>query len=266
MKRAWTVGWVCVIGWCVAALSGPQPPAPPQLRGLATGQTEVVDLSYAVGPGAPVWPGSEPFRARTIARIEREGYFARAVCFPEHFSTHLDAPAHFPGGRETVDQIPPERLVAPAVVIDVQESVRRNPDYRLTAADLQRWEQQHGRIPAGAVVLLRTGWASRAARLERYRNADAHGVMHFPGYSVQAAQFLLQRGVVGLGIDTLSVDYGPSKNFEVHRITLPAGLYHLENLRNLERLPAVGAWVVVAPLKLAGGSGAPVRVLAFIPR
>jgi kynurenine formamidase len=242
-------------------------PAPcPVLAGIPSGQTRVIDLTYAINAHLPVWPGStHPFEAEVLARPDKEGYFARRFSMLEHYGTHLDAPAHFPPGKLFIDQIPVDRLFGPAVVIDVRDAVAKDPDYRLTVARIERWEKAHERIPAGAIVLLRTGWAARWPDQARYRNQDAHGVMHFPGYSVEAARLLIERKASGIGIDTLSIDYGPSKNFEVHRVTLPAGLYHLENLANLDQLPPVGAFLIVAPIKLEGGSGGPVRVFAILP-
>lgn len=184
----------------------------------------------------------------------------------EHYETHLDAPAHFPPGKLTIDQIPPQRLVAPAEVIDVREEVAKDSDYRLTTERIAAWEKQNGKIPAGSIVFLRTGWASRWPDQAHYRNTDASGVMHFPGYSVDAAKLLIAQGVYALGIDTLSIDYGPSKDFEVHRITLPAGLYQLENVAHLDLLPPTGAFVIAAPIKLEGGSGGAVRILALVAR
>jgi kynurenine formamidase len=184
---------------------------------------------------------------------------------PEHFGTHIDAPAHFAAGTWTVDQIPPERLVTPLVVIDVREKVKNDPDYCLAVDDIAKWEQAHGQIPLGAVVMAKTGWSSRWNSVKDYRNADPKGIMHFPGYSEDAAKFLVEgRQTLALGIDTLSVDYGPSKNFEVHRYTLAHSLYHLENVANLDLVPETGATVVVAPMKLEGGSGGPVRILALV--
>jgi kynurenine formamidase len=130
---------------------------------------------------------------------------------------------------------------------------------------VEKWEAQHGRIAPGSIVLLRTGWSSRWPDQARYRNMDANGVMHFPGYSVNAAKLLIERGAVGLGIDTLSIDYGASKDFEVHRVDLPAGLYNLENLANMDYVPEAGAFLIAAPMKLEGGSGGPVRVFAVLP-
>jgi len=237
------------------------------LAGIAAGTTTVVDMSYAINDHSPAWPGDDhPFTTKVVATPEKDGYFARTFCMPEHYETHLDAPAHFPPGKLTIDQIPPQRLFAPAVVIDVRSEVAKDADYRLTTERVAEWEKQNGRIPAGAIVFLRTGWASRWPDQTSYRNMDAAGVMHFPGYSVEAAKVLIARGVYAVGIDTLSIDYGPSKNFEVHRLTLPAGLYQLENVANLDKLPAKGAFVVAAPIKLEGGSGGPVRIFALLPK
>ena len=243
-------------------------PVSPQawLRGVSDGSTRVVDMTYAINGKLPAWPGSgRTFEAKVEATPEKDGYFARSFWMLEHYGTHMDAPAHFPPGKEYLDQISVEHLFAPAAVIDVREEVAKDPDYRLHVMRVEKWEAVHGRIPAGAVVLLRTGWASRWPDQARYRNMDAAGVMHFPGFSVEAARLLIERGAVGLGIDTLSIDYGPSKDFEVHRVTLPAGLYQLENLANMDQLPEAGAFLISAPIKLEGGSGGPVRVFALLP-
>jgi kynurenine formamidase len=236
------------------------------LRGVSDGSTRVVDMTYAINGKLPAWPGDDrTFEAKVEATPEKDGYFARSFWTLEHYGTHMDAPAHFPPGKEYLDQIAVQHLFAPAVVIDVREEASKDQDYRLRVMRVEKWEALHGRIPAGAVVLLRTGWASRWPDRARYRNMDSAGMMHFPGFSVEAARLLIERGVVGLGIDTLSIDYGLSKDFEVHRVTLPAGLYQLENLANLDQLPDSGAFLISAPIKLEGGSGGPVRVFALLP-
>jgi kynurenine formamidase len=232
----------------------------------ATGFRTIVDLTHAVGPATPNYEATrEPvFHARTLDTVEKNGYFLREITLPEHFGTHIDAPAHFAQGLWTVEQIPTERLVVPLVVIDVRKEATANADYQLSIDDIAGWEKAHGQIPQGSVVIARTGWESRWKSAQDYRNADAKGVLHFPGYSEQAARFLVQgRNTIGLGIDTLSVDYGPSKDYPVHKYTLSHSLYHLENVANLASAPESGATVVVAPMKLEGGSGGPVRILAL---
>jgi len=150
--------------------------------------------------------------------------------------------------------------------MDVSSSVKSNTDYRVTVQDIESWIERHGAIPSGAVVFFRTGWDERWPSQEKYMNADAGGVLHFPGLSVEAAQYLLNHAQpVGIGIDTSSVDYGPSTDCPVHNLTMPAGIYHLENVANLKQLPATGFSVIALPLKLGGGSGAPARVIAVIP-
>lgn len=237
-----------------------------ELEKISNGQMRIVDMTYAISDKLPTWPGDEhAFEAKTVATPEKDGYFARSFWMLEHFGTHMDAPAHFPPGKLTLDQIPVKHFFGSAVVIDVRDEVAKDVDYRVTTERVEKWESAHGQIRAGSIVLLRTGWSSRWPDRARYRNTDANGVMHFPGYSVESAKLLIARGVVGLGIDTLSIDYGPSKQFEVHHVDLPAGLFNLENVANVDRLPETGAFLVAAPIKLDGGSGGPVRIFAILP-
>jgi kynurenine formamidase len=237
----------------------------PPVRG-APGRLRMVDIGHALGPDNPAWPGdAKPFEATLNASIQKDGYFTRKFSSLEHFGTHLDAPAHFVAGAWTVDQIPVERLYGPAVILETREECRRDPDYRLAPEKIAQWEARNGRISQGAIVLMRTGWAERWSDAARYRNMDAAGTMHFPGYSVEAVKVLIERGAVGLGIDTLSVDYGASKEFRVHHLSHGASLYHMENLADLSALPESRAYLVVAPIKLEGGSGGPARVFALLP-
>ncbi len=236
------------------------------LEGVPSGKTRVLDLSYAINDKLVPWPGDAKFfEAKVNASIEKEGYFTRSFWMLEHYGTHLDAPAHFPPGKTTVDEIPVKQLFGPAVVIDVRAESGKDADYQLGAARVEEWEKLHRRIPEGAIVLLRTGWASRWPDAQKYRNQDAKGTMHFPGFSVEAAKLLLERKVSGLGCDTLSIDHGASSDYPVHRLALGAGLFHLENLADMSELPETGAFLIVAPIKLEGGSGGPVRVFALLP-
>lgn len=263
------VGRSGALALCVAALITMFPDKPHQnsmLEGIPSGKTRVLDLSYAINDKLVPWPGDEKFfEAKVNATIEKNGYFTRSFWMLEHYGTHLDAPAHFPPGKATVDQIPAKQLMGPAVVLDVRAEGAKDADFQLPAASVEAWEKRHGRIPEGAIVLLRTGWASRWPDAQRYRNQDAHGKMHFPGFSSGAAKLLIERKVSGLGCDTMSIDYGASGDFAVHHLALGAGLYHLENLADLSELPESGAFVIAAPIKLEGGSGGPVRVFALLP-
>jgi kynurenine formamidase len=233
------------------------------LSGIATGKTRVLDLSYAINDKLVPWPGDKRwFEAQVNATVEKNGYFTRSFWMLEHYGTHLDAPIHFPPGKATVDQIPAKRLFGPAVVLDVSEEAAKDADYQAPAARVEDWEKKHGQISEGSIVLLRTGWASRWPDARKYRNQDAQGKMHFPGFSVGAAKFLVSRKVSGIGCDTLSVDYGASEDFAVHHLVLGAGLYQLENLSDLSEVPEAGAFLMVAPIKLEGGSGGAARVFA----
>lgn len=255
----------------IAAEPAVRPNVPAELiRAIHASEVRIVDLTHELDSQAPYWPegsAQSPFHATVVATFEHDGYSARKLEMPEHFGTHMDAPAHFDAKGATVDQIPAERLLLAAVVVDVSEAVKSDPDYCVTPADIEKWEKVHGPIPAGSMILVRTGWAERWPSQARYMNQDAQGVLHFPGFSVEAAQYLLARAhPAAIGIDTASLDYGPSKHFEVHHLTMSAGLYHLENVANLDQLPATGAVVTALPLKLRGGSGSPTRLLALVSK
>jgi kynurenine formamidase len=235
-------------------------------EGIFSGKTRVVDLAYAINDRLVPWPGDTRwFEANVNASVERDGYFTRSFWMLEHYGTHLDAPIHFPPGKTPVDQIPSRQFFGTAVVLDVEAEGAADADYQLPAARVDDWEKRHGQISAGAIVLLRTGWASRWPDARRYRNEDEQGRMHFPGFSTEAVERLIERRVSGIGCDTMSVDCGASQEFRVHHLALGAGLYHLENLSDLSELPEKGASLVVAPIKLEGGSGGPVRVFALLP-
>lgn len=181
----------------------------------------------------------------------------------QDFATRIDAPSDVAKGSWTVDQIPPERLVAPLVVIDVRQQVQTNPDYQISIEDIARWEHQNGEIPLGSVVIVRTGWESGSS--PKYRNPEPAATMHFPGYSDAAAEFLVDgRRVLGLGIDAPSVGPAASKDAAVRTFTLSHGVYHLDNVSNVGRLPAKGSVIIVAPEKLQGRSSGPVRLLALL--
>ena len=236
------------------------------LAGILSGKTRVLDLAYAISDKLVPWPGDERwFEAKTNASVEKDGYFTRSFWMLEHYGTHLDAPIHFPPGKMTVDQIPPKQLFGMAIVFDVRAEAAADADYLLPAARIDQWEKLHGQVPEGGIALLRTGWASRWPDAKTYRNEDAAGRMHFPGFSVEAVGRLIERKVNGIGCDTISVDCGASQDFAVHHVALGAGLYHLENLADLSEVPEKGAFLVVAPIKLEGGSGGPVRVFALLP-
>lgn len=230
------------------------------------GHARVIELSHDLSTETPTFGGErDAFRYEKLSDIDRDGYASGAVRMPEHFGTHVDAPGHFIKGAPTVDRIDVRRLIVSAVVIDIRDKVRQNANYRLTVPDIVAWERS-GRIPDGVAVLLLTGWDARYSDWNQYRNPDKDGVLHFPGYSIEAVTYLTtRRRIVALGIDTLSIDYGPSKDFAGHKRSHGAGLYHIENLTRLDQLPARGAVIFVAPLAIANGTGSPARVFAIAP-
>jgi len=225
-----------------------------------SGFRSVVDLTHSLDARALAYETSA-YQVKIVAGVEK----IPNIPFPEPFATRIEAPAHFARGLWTVDQIPTERLIAPLVVLDVSANIADYPDYQISVEDIVYWERNHDQIPLGSIVIARTGWDSRWNSARSYRNADKEGVLHFPGYSPDAAKFLVEaRNTLGLGIDTMSIDYGPSKSFPVRQYTLAHSVYQLENVANLDRAPAAGGTVVVAPTKLESGSSGPVRILALV--
>ena len=231
------------------------------------------DLSYAYDERTVSWPTAESFKLDIVAAGVTEGgyyYTANNFCMAEHGGTHLDAPVHFSEGRHTNDQIPIDRLIGAAVVVDVSAGAAANPDYQVGVADLEAWEAVHGLIPDGAVLLLRTGWGSRWPDRAGYLGTTLTGpeavpALHFPGLHPDAARWLVQnRNIDALGIDTPSIDYGQSTLFESHRILYAQNIPALENVAALDRMPLTGAYVVALPMKIAGGSGGPARIAGVI--
>jgi kynurenine formamidase len=237
------------------------------LADLFEGRSKIVDLTWTLNDKSPYWPAEnyQPFKLTTIATLEKNGVLSKSLSFPEHLGTHLDAPNHFEKAQPSVERLTAEQLFAPGVVIDVSLPVESDADYRVTVADIEEWEKHHGRISDGAVVLLRTGWGRHWTNFDRYKNQDVRGKMHFPGYSAEAARWLVEkRNVRGVGIDTLSVDYGMSTDFAVHHVINGAGRYGLENVAQLDKLPARGFGLIIAPIKVEAGTGGPTRIFAVL--
>jgi kynurenine formamidase len=245
--------------------------APTAIPALDTAR--VVDLTYAYDADTVYWPtDTAGFRLERLAYGPTEAgffYAANAFSTAEHGGTHLDAPIHFAAGGWTTEAIPLERLLGPAVVIDVAAQAAVDRDYTLTVGDVEAWEGEHGAIPEGAIVLLRTGWGRHWPDRQAYLGDDTPGDasnLDFPSYGNEAAQLLVgERRVAVLGVDTASIDPGTSTDFQVHRVASQANVAGLENVANLDELPATGAWIIALPMKIAGGSGAPTRIIALLP-
>ena len=235
-------------------------------------ETKLVDLTYSLDEQTVFWPTNKPFTWEKAAwGRTSNGYWYAAGDFSmsEHGGTHIDAPIHFAEGRLAVDEIPLQKLIAPAIVIDVRTLVEENHDYRLAPRDIEMWEARNGTIPQGAVVLMLTGWGRGWPDKFRYLGSQTPSdpkTLHFPGFSKEAAEFLVkERRVDGIGLDTPSIDYGPSQDFIVHQIINGANLYGLENIANLDKLPSKGAILVALPIKIKGGTGGPVRIIGILP-
>lgn len=222
----------------------------------------LIDLGHPMSVSDPTWSGQPGAFAHTVtSTMEKHGIFTARFAADEHFGTHVDAPAHFAAKGWTVDQIPADRLIRPGYCIQVVSKVAGNEDYQVTAADITDFEAKHGRITEGALVFIATGWDARWPTA-RYMNAR-DSVKHFPGLTEEAALLLARdRRVAAIGIDSPSIDFGPSTKYEAHRATQPLNVYHVENARGLTALPPSGFEVIVAPTNIKGGSGAPARVFA----
>lgn len=239
---------------------------------VPTGPATLVDLTHEFGEETIYWPANKPFQwEKTDWGTTPAGYWYASANFAasEHGGTHIDAPIHFGRGGSTVDQIPLDRLIGPAVVIDVRPRCDTDPDYELTVDDLAAFELQHGRIQDGALVFMLSGWGQRWPDRTRYLGSptpDDPRTLHFPGFSREAAEFLVSgRRVRGVGIDTASIDTGRSRDFPAHRVLNSADVYAIENVAALDKLPPRGATVYALPIKIKGGTGGPVRIIALVP-
>lgn len=244
-----------------------------QRRNAAFPQGRVVDLSYPFDSETVYWPTAGAFRLeKDFEGVTEQGYYYSAYKYSaaEHGGTHIDAPVHFARGHNSVDQIPLEQLMGAAIVIDVTTQAAQNRDYRVTVGDFENWEKQHGRLRTGAIVLLRTGFGKYYPDRMKYMGTDERGAaavakLHFPGLHPDAARWLVtNRSIKAIGLDTPSIDYGQSTLFESHRILFDKNIPALENVANLDQLPPSGFSVIALPMKIKGGSGGPLRIVALL--
>lgn len=267
----------CLTAVSLAACGNPPAPSnanAEQTAAVALPATNVVDLTHRFNDETIYWPTEEGFRRIVSAEgmTDQDYYYAAGrISTAEHGGTHIDAPIHFAEGGLTVDDIPLDQLMGPAVVIDVTEQASTNPDYRITTEDIRSWESDVRPIPDGAIVLFRTGFGQFWPDRQRYLGTaetgpDAVNELHFPGLHPDAAEWLLEnRNVKAVGIDTPSIDYGQSQTFPTHRALFEEDVPAFENVANLDELPLQGALVVALPMKIDGGSGGPLRIIAFVP-
>lgn len=229
----------------------------------AAGRPGLGDLTYPLSTAFPAFaPGEEAVR-RTVATIGADGYYMQEWTTVEHIGTHVDAPCHFTRGGRTATELRPAELITPAVVVDIAARAARDPDTTVTVDDLRAYERRYGRIPDDAAVLMYSGWGSRVGDADAYRGTDAAGTLHFPGFGVDACEWLLRhRRIRSLGVDTLSIDPGVSTAFETHVALTGADRYGIENLAGLEHLPRTGVKIFVGLIPYEAGSGGQARVLA----
>ncbi len=262
-----TPALLTVIVLIASCASPPAAPGP-----LSFDDYQILDLTHTFDQNTLYWPTAKVFQHDRVAwGISEQGHWYSSYDYAasEHGGTHLDAPIHFAEGKRGVAAIPVEQLVGPAVVIDVSTSCRDDADYLVSAADIDHHEQQHGPIAPGSAVLLHTGWSAYWPGAKKYLGSDTPGDtenLHFPGLSPEAAEALVQRRVSIVGIDTASIDRGPSRDFRAHQVLAAAEILVLENVAGAAELPPTGAHLIALPMKIAQGSGAPCRVIALLPK
>jgi kynurenine formamidase len=227
--------------------------------------TRAIDLTHTLSPEFPTFFGVPGIELQRQAELKKDGFNAYVWRVIEHAGTHLDAPIHFSENGATADRIDAASFVVPLAVVDVSEQAAKNTDYQVSRADIEAYEKKHGRIPDNACVAMLSGWARYATDGAKYTGKDSAGVFHFPGFSPDAAQWLMtERRVIGLAVDTLSLDHGASKDFKTHYLWLPSGRWGLENVANLDQAPAAGATLVVGAPKVKDATGGPTRLIALV--
>ena len=238
----------------------------------ALDEKKLIDMTYPFAADTLHWPTAKPFHLEKVHEGRTvQGYWFSSYNYggSEHVGTHIDAPFHFAEGKWTTERIPLARTIGAAIVVDVRRQAEADRDYRLSAADIRRWEKRYGRVPTRAIVLMHSGWGKYWGDRKRYFGSAEPGDasnLHFPGFAKDAAEFLVkQRRVSAVGIDTPSIDHGPAKDFIAHQVFGAANVPIFENVAALDRLPAKGATVFAIPMKIKGGSGAPLRIFAVLP-
>jgi kynurenine formamidase len=259
-------GFLTVLGGAVAAAAvSTHVEAQQKPVRLANGFRDVHDLTHPFSARTPVFPAFKPVQIKPKFSIAKDGFFANEITFDEHTGTHMDSPAHFVSGQPTADRLPADKFIAPLAVIHIESRASKDADAVVTIDDVIAWEKQYGRLPAGAFVAMYSGWGARFANAERFLNKDAKGTMHAPGFSEDVAKFLTkERDIVGVGVDTLSLDIAAASKFVAHLAFLGAGKYGVELIANLNGVPPSGATIVVGGPKHEGASGGPCRVYALV--
>jgi len=258
LTRRGFFGGAAAAGFAATAIAPAQAaPAPRRFKA-------VVDLTHTMSPDFPTFFGVPGIELQKQFDFKKDGFNLNWWRIIEHAGTHIDAPIHFSESGDTVEKLAVETLVAPLAVVDVRPHAAKNPDYLVSRQDLADWEKKNRKLPERCCVAMLSGWAQHVGDGAKYTGAVG-GTFHFPGFSAEAAEWLIkERSVVGLASDTLSLDHGPSKDFKVHRLWLPSGRWGLENVANLDKVPAAGATLVVGAAKVRNATGAPARLIALV--
>jgi kynurenine formamidase len=265
MATAATVAGLSAVRVAQAQDATPVAPAasPVSLAGFGP-FSQIQELSHVHGPDFPMFPGAQQMEIDVIVTIAEDGFFKNQLTLDEHTGTHMDAPRHFVEDGTSAENLPVEQLIAPLCVIDISDRAATDPDSQLMVDDILAWEAENGELPAGAFVAMYSGWESRVNDATAYINQDDADVPHFPGFHPDAATLLVnERDIVGIGVDTVSLDYGASTDFGTHLTVLPAGKFGLENLANLSTVPPFGATIIAGGPKHINASGGPTRALAL---
>jgi len=258
-------GGALAAGFAATAVPAAAQTAATQTAAAASFRT-VVDLTHTMSADFPTFFGVPGIEMQKQFDIKKDGFNLYWWRIVEHAGTHLDAPIHFSEDGATADRIDPATLVVPLAVIDVAAKAAQNPDYLVSRQDIADWEGKNGRLRDGCCLAMHSGWAAHVTDAAKFTGKDAAGVFHFPGFAPEAAEWLIkERSVAGLAVDTLSLDHGPSKDFKTHYLWLPSGRWGLENVANLDRVPAAGATLVVGIAKIRGATGGPARLMALVP-
>jgi kynurenine formamidase len=269
------VGFIAIAASFPVSRTAPASPAARSAAGLEQAYmilqaAEFIDLTHEFGPDTPHWKGFAPETVTTLFTIAKDGFHVENFSHPGQWGTHVDPPAHFHDGLKTVDQIDPKEFVLRLVVLDVHDRVATNPDYVVTMSDVRGWEMRHGAIPPGAFVALRTDWSKRWPDDAAMQNADAKGVLHYPGWSKEVLQYLyVQRKITASGHETTDTDPGlavSNDDYSLESYVLGTNHFQIELLTNLDKVPEAGALVLVTFPKPKNGSGFPARVVALVPQ
>lgn len=264
VKRRMLSRRTLLTGAAAAGLAAATVPLAPTPAAAQTSGGTLADLTHELSRDFPTFAGQPGFAADQLFHFAADGFNLFSLTINEHTGTHIDAPLHFSADGQAVNEIPVANLMAPLVKIDIAQRAAENPDAQVTPDDLTAWIEANGDLPEGCCVAMYSGWERRIGN-GNFRNADSADVMHFPGFHIEAAQMLLETAsVVGMAVDTLSLDHGPSQDFAVHYAWLPTNRWGLENVANLADVPAAGATIIVGAPKHRGGSGGPTRVFALV--